>query len=283
MSNVYENAYRLIEAAKNVTKEKSARWRIKEVSIHCDGYKEPGYSGTGVALGNWNDVTRWNNEKNRSEVIDNTPSRLAKALEKLGIELEWGDEWTACSQCGGLVRTQPDSYSWTRSYTEYDGEVTCHECLDPEEHLESLEGDCGRANTIDKIDPAEHGYVLVKDDFEQGFYDGQDASPKLIAEALEKQGIYRYVFNIEGKGQFDVRFSVYIHESEKDKLNMEDFESEKTDGPSVSGALKCGLDAAMEQMKNLSGNGIKYASVNSDGTANVREVSPEEFIEGIKR
>ena len=39
------------------------------------------------------------------------------------------------------------------------------------------------------VELEEHGYVLVEGGFENGFYRGQDADPRLIAKALKDQGI----------------------------------------------------------------------------------------------
>lgn len=50
----------------------------------------------------------------------------------------------------------------------------------------------------------------------------------------------------------------------------------------MSDALERGLKEAAVKMKALDGDGIKFAQIQADGTANVRLVSPEEFVEGIK-
>jgi ferredoxin len=57
-------------------------------------------------------------------------SRVAKALESLGYEIEWSDEWAECSTCHGAVRTSPNGWGWKRSYyTSDDSEIYCHECV----------------------------------------------------------------------------------------------------------------------------------------------------------
>ena len=208
---------------------------------------------------------------------------MSKVLERAGIEIEWSDEWTSCCDCGKLVRTSGDSYSWTRSFTEYDGHVSCHECLesDPEGHLESLEGNPDTANTL-SINPGEHDYVCLGE-FERGFHHGQDGDPGLIAKVLEEQEYSRFLFNIDGVGQFDARFSVWLHESEGDDLDQEllmnRLQSEGN-GPSVSEALKRGLEEASREMSQLFGEGIKHAQVHGDGSATVKLVSPHDFIDG---
>jgi hypothetical protein len=275
-------ALRLCEAALNSAKTKHGKYRVEEVRINSDGFSEPGYSGDVIASGNWNNITHWDEEKRTSVAEDDIPERLGNALEKIGVELIWGDEWTECCECNKLVRTSGDSYSWTRSYVETDDGAVCLHCVDPKEHLENLEGETNKCNTIDRIDPADHGYIRINEDkFEHGLYGGQSADPVLIGKALEKQGIYRYLFNLDSVGQFDAKFSVYIHKDEFETFNKEEFEKAPVDGEDPAEVMKRGLQAASKQMATLEGEGIKYVKVVGD-QAEARLVSQEEFINGIK-
>jgi hypothetical protein len=197
------------------------------------------------------------------------------------VTIEWFDEWDSCCECSKLFRTSPDSYGWKPQYVATDNGCVCVECVDAEEHLKALEGNHHSANTIETIDPADHGYRLVKDGFEHGFHEGQDASPEKIAQALRAQGIERFLFQLDRVQQFDTSFSVYVHEDEADKLDEEAFEGAETDGPSVSGAMKRGLQEATLAMSQLAdGDGVKVATVHADGTATAKLVSPEDFIAG---
>ena len=79
-------------------------------------YAEPGYSLSegqeGILLANWNEV----------------PNRIQEGLEP-HAELVWSDEWAACCECGRAVRTSPDSYQWTPSFTLHnDCEILCLDC-----------------------------------------------------------------------------------------------------------------------------------------------------------
>jgi hypothetical protein len=78
-------------------------------------YAEPGYTQprAGVLMADWNVF----------------PSDIADVLEDLGYAVEWSDEWITCEDCGGAVRTQPDSYSWTPAYQIVDGAVLCRACV----------------------------------------------------------------------------------------------------------------------------------------------------------
>eukprot|EP00918_Siedleckia_nematoides_P069452 GHVU01151496.1.p2 GENE.GHVU01151496.1~~GHVU01151496.1.p2 ORF type:complete len:209 (-),score=36.71 GHVU01151496.1:621-1247(-) len=179
----------------------------------AEGYAEPGYDTpeAGVVFGDWNDRTSWNPETRETTTLDATPSRLARIFERMGLEVEWCDEWATCGECYRAVRTSPDCHSWLPSYLMGDGDLTCAECVesDPAPHLEAIEGDPNRGWTLD-IDPALHGYERHEDGFETGFHSGQDADPHAVAAKLEAEGVTRYLFRIDGTGQFDMTWSVYV-------------------------------------------------------------------------
>jgi hypothetical protein len=214
-------AERILGSAKSAAKKRHAdnpaiaRKIVSEIEYiqWSPGYAEPGYqtpaNGAGVYRANWNGLSEWDGRERKS--IDDTMPRLSAILEHIGAGIEWGDEWSDCYQCGKLVRTSPDSYGWQPSYirTE-DGEV-CHECVskDPEAYLLELEGDADRAWTLD-IDPADHGYTLLEEGFENGFHPGQNDDPREIAGRLRARGIDNFVFRLDSVGQFDASFSVYV-------------------------------------------------------------------------
>lgn len=275
------------ELANKSTEE--GKCRLQEITIHTHGYSEPGYMDADVvACGNWNDIDEWTG--NEHKTVDKAPSMAADFIEKLCDEhgltfsLEWSDEWAYCVECNKLIRTAPDSYSWTRYWDEEDGDYICGDCVtkNPEDYLLSLEGNHTSCATI-KLDLEKNGYVKVDGDFEHGFHVGQDASPELIANALREQGIQRFIFNLDGAGQFDINFSVYIHESEKDKLNKENFDETQKNGPSVSGALQRALQSCSLANENSGvpvGDGVRVIKCDSDGAAIVKTVSQQDFIEG---
>ena len=70
------------------------------------------------------------------------------------------------------------------------------------------------------LDPAQHGYVKVNDSqFENGWHPGQNDDPKAMSQLLRLNGIHRFLWDVSGVGQFDVRFDLYIHEEIKDELD----------------------------------------------------------------
>ena len=158
-------------------------------------YAEPGYSDpkSGILFADWNSCSR----------------RVQDLLESAGYSLEWGEEWTTCGGCGKALRTSPDSYSWLPSYVADCGFLLCNDCVDPESYLESLEDSPRKAITIDSIDPTDFGYILLDDSFENGFHPGQNDDPVKISKDLHAEGYKHLIFKIDGKGQFDISFSVW--------------------------------------------------------------------------
>ena len=202
------------------------------------------------------------------------------------MELEWSDEWETCSQCNKLVRSQPDSYSWTRQYWDTeDGEIVCVECVQehPEDYLESLEGSTSKCITIDGIDPTEHGYKLLEEGFQNGLYGGQSADPKKIGKSLQKQGVERFIFKMDSVGQFDCEFSVYVHEDDYEKLDKDDYEESEKAGPDPAQQMQEYLRDASAKMGQLpNAPGVKFSQPDpKDPTkAVVRTISPQDFIDG---
>jgi len=159
-SKVYARANRILEAARNDANSKAKNsndWQIRnkleEIQLH-NGYAEPGYSDPEcglVATGNWNEITKWvpietvdpvtgiTTRTGERQVISDVPARIGRLFEKLGIPTEWLDEWCECSHCGKIIRTEPDSYSRTPSYTIGEGELWCKECEPDEESNEETD------------------------------------------------------------------------------------------------------------------------------------------------
>lgn len=285
--HILQRVSRIIEAGANAAKTRQGRSQIECIRLCTVGYAEPGYddpkSGV-IAFGNWNKICRYNPSTRSFEDLDDTPCRVGKLLETLGVELEWEDEWATCDGCGKAVRIKPNSYSWQAYYAVTDDGITCGDCIqeDPTDYLRSLEGRTDTCITID-LDLEEHGYVLLEDDFEHGLHEGQDADPGLIAKALGDQGIERFLFVLDSTGQFDISFSVWVHQDEFARINAEAWQQAEKDGPSVAEGLRRALGDASRKMAELptvpGHPKVAKCDVHS-GTARVRTVTPQEFVEG---
>lgn len=146
-TKVQRRAWQLLEALQEQADQQAkldGNWIISNslqgIELHYCGYAEPGYTDPEcglIATGNWNEITSWFD--GQRTVISNIPKRLGDIFERMGIEIEWSDEWAACSDCQKLVRTQPDSYFWKPSFTLDDDELVCLECKPSEESEESEE------------------------------------------------------------------------------------------------------------------------------------------------
>lgn len=219
--NTAKRAHRVLEIAARMAQPLgwTVSGPIEEMWLHFDGYAEPGCNAPNgiVATGNWNEVTRWNGTERI--VVSDLPKRVGDIFERMGIECEWSDEWSTCSDCGKLVRTSADSYSWQPSYwlPPGAGELLCIECVkeDPIEYLQAHEGSTNTCLTIDSIDPEEHGYVKHNTDpYESGGHPGQTDHPEKVAKDLRACGIERFLFRLDENSQFYSRWSVYVHADE---------------------------------------------------------------------
>lgn len=284
----YKRVEMILEAAKFSAPTRQGENRIEEIQYYS-GYVEPGYtdpeSGI-VATCNWNAITTYNEETRKWDTVDNTIIRVAKIFEKLGIELEWSDEWRACDDCMKIFRISPDGHGWQPSYvTTEDGYQYCIDCIDAEEHLSNLEGNERAWNRIEQIDPEEHDYLLIQEGFEHGMCRGMDADPPRIAKLLREIGVRRFIFNQDEQSQFYIGFSVWMHEDEKHLLEAAKhaLETGETDGPSIAAAMERGLMEASRQADELRakgevGDGLVYSSISPD-RAETRVISQEDLLE----
>lgn len=280
---------RILEAARADAKRFDAEYDTWEFSSAVDAIQwAPEWADNrdapkgGIAYADWNDIGGYGDRNPYSKRARTLLKRVGDLLEQIGCELDWSDQVSTCDGCGKLIQTSPDCYSWQPEFVVGDGDITCAVCLADagESYLEGLEGN-ERESCICTVDPSDYGYVKVADELERGFHPGQDADPRVIAKALRAKGVSRFLFQVDSVGQFDASFSVWIHESESKKVS--ELSRDETDGPSVSEAMKRGLEAAAKQSAALQGEGVRYSQINEDGTATTRLISREDFIsKGIK-
>ena len=174
MKTIAQKAWRLLNAAQNVAKAYDAKhgtWvvssRVDEIDLHCDDTGAYADQSEGrdvvVASGNWNTIDKYDRATNTRVDVSTLPKRLGDAFERLGIPCEWSDQTSTCDGCGKLIRTDPDSYSWTPQYVISDGGIECAECVDHASHLETLHGQLDD-HVPSWIDPLAHGYTLHGED-----------------------------------------------------------------------------------------------------------------------
>lgn len=135
--------------------------------------------------------------------------------------IQWGfsDEYAVCDKTGKLIRTEPDSYSWTPDFFVNDrtGEIVCGDYVrdNPEEYIEwLLSNPEERANTILSEDDLEAaGFEKVEGDYESGWYDRNDSPAEILEKAREEYPDALFIFNITGQGQFAIQYDLWKSEN----------------------------------------------------------------------
>lgn len=185
--------------------DKALGWKGYFDLDYAMAYGEPGYTdpARGVLLANWNNV----------------PDHVQRALERRGFELEWSDEWIIDHDSSKVYRTQPDCYSWTPSFILNDwtnGEVIPHDSIREDASLRAdyienlLLNDSSHCDVIG-LDFTQDGFTKWDESFETGFHPGQTDSPdKVLARIQEARPDVDVIFQLDGKGQFDVHWSAWI-------------------------------------------------------------------------
>jgi hypothetical protein len=184
---------------------------VQWYSEYADGREAP----HGIVAANWNDADYYDAEsKTRVTYPERIESRLCAIFEKLGVEIEWSDQVSSCGDCDKCIQTEPDCYGWQPAFIVTDGDIFCSACAENEAEslLENAEG--GIWNMPD-IDPTEHGYVALPEEYQTGWHPGQTDDPKKVLRILAKEkGITRALVVIKDVGQFDSRWQVYVHADE---------------------------------------------------------------------
>ena len=219
--NTMDAARRLIRAATG--EEYGDGDMVTDITV---GYAEPGYGGLHsdtavVVFGNWNPKRFVRDGDSPLTNEESLAPRLAAALERIGVEIEWLDEWTTCSCCHKAVRTQPDSYSWTRYYVEHD-EYTSLICLDCfEDGFDDDEGlrEYGFVNDPERVLPdhisdnqlIDWGWEKHNGTFENGWY-GREDNPVAIFNRINDEADVPVdvVFKIDENQQFCLRFTAWV-------------------------------------------------------------------------
>lgn len=157
----------------------------------------------------------------------------SSVLDKYFPGSTWGfsDSYNICSECGKLIRTEPDSYSWEPDFFVNDGELVCGDDVrdDPDAYLETLYNNPKMANTIlTDSDLRNLGFELIKDGYESGMYDRHDDPEEILEKAMEEHPGMTFVFSISSNGQFATRFELWgkedtdVHESINEGVAVDD-------------------------------------------------------------
>lgn len=215
------------------------------VDGYAPGSDNHGASDAVIVMGNWNDKYRTVpgigsdpvlNELVGADgygrvLVSNVPSRLAAALERVGAEVEWYDNYGTCCECYKAVQTEPDSYSWTPPYVFGDNGYLCAGCAldDVESALEygGYLNDDSKAVTFCDGDALEAiGFTRWAGtngadgagEYAHGWYPGQSDTPADVDAAIREAHGYGVdvVFVIDSTGQFDLHFGAYYRPTDDD-------------------------------------------------------------------
>lgn len=180
------------------------------------GYAERGYHDdeTVWVLGDWNDRARLHNDP---PIPSDAPGRLFDALERIGVEGEWHDEWTKCSNCYRIVRDEPDSHGWKPFYVVLDdGDTLCGTCaLDPEWTDDCMGVYINRSDRVvtwcDESYLTDNGWTRYnQDEYQSGWHPGMDdKSATVAARITEAMPDHDYLFWLDESSQFYLGFSAF--------------------------------------------------------------------------
>lgn len=170
-------------------------------------------SNTQIVGGEFMIVEGWDDVKALEEATSLEMDEIAKIV--CGDTDNWGfsDEYTTCSDCGGLIKTSPNSYSWTPDFAIVnDCELLCGECIkaNPQGYLEDLINNPSKANTIlDSEDLEREGFKkLEENEYESGWYGKNDDPKKIFDNLSENYG--EVIFEISSSGQFCTNFVCWV-------------------------------------------------------------------------
>jgi hypothetical protein len=216
--DVFESATRLIKAA---TGDKYGDGMT--VTDIGKGIIESGYGDddTVWVAGDWNTKRFVREGEPPLTNAESMPARLGTALERIGVEILWSDQWYRCDGCFKAFLTQGDSYSWAPYYLETDGERICVDCF--KSGYETDEGirefgfvdnpDNAVPEFITDSDLIEWGWEKYNGTYENGWHPGQDDNPRVIFSHIkaDKPNV-EVIFRLSERSQFYLRFEAWFKE-----------------------------------------------------------------------
>lgn len=214
----------------------------------------------------------------------------------------WSDEWAQCDECFSAVRTQPDSYGWTRSYVDWEGQVVCHECItaDPGPFVDHLldrireeEGDQPIAlPTFMDLDQLPEGWLQLPVEMDSGLYRSNRCDdPHKLNAALYEMGVLS-LWQITDQGQFETEFCCYVrHKDFEEGVELDPSKLEElvdlVNQHMAPGAVARNMEAALKSVSLTPAppGHVKVVKIHADTeshSAEERDVPRAEFIDGIK-
>lgn len=192
---------------------------MDENSLHDEIYINWGKDNDGdfyVIFEEWKELERFIQIAKEVLELDGDAGEyeVEKALEASFV---FSDEYSTCSDCGAVIRTSPNSYHWQPDFYFGDGFIACNKCFNETEdyqeaYIQEKINDPKNAinGLISEGQLAELGFEKLNgDSYENGWHHGQTDDPQSIYDKLSDR-YEEIVFFIDGVGQFDVHFSVWV-------------------------------------------------------------------------
>jgi hypothetical protein len=189
---------------------------FNENSLWDDIFMQDGFDHDGdhySIFDGWDDVEKF--EVGVREVLGlGENDSVENALE---TNIVFSDEYSICDDCRHVIRTSPDSYSWQPDYYIGDGFIVCGDCFrdNSDYQTDYLEDKINNPKSavnglLSEEQIEELGFTKYNSDsYENGWHYGQNDSPEKIYDNLK--GEYEEIlFYIDGTGQFDIHFSVWV-------------------------------------------------------------------------
>lgn len=162
----------------------------------------------------------WDDVRTVESILDPKADIGPDSMESGAIDRafggNWGfsDEYAVCDDCGTVIRTSPDSYSWKPDFwLEAEEGYHCGDCVreDPDDYIEHLVDNPDEANTILSDDELRsRGFAKVNEDaYENGWYDRQDEPKDILAKAMGKEPNAEFLFSISSNAEFSTQFDLW--------------------------------------------------------------------------
>ena len=163
--------------------------------------------------GDWNDRTHYNRATGELVTMDDTPSRVLAALERVGVDCWWYDTCDRCAECHRLVDTEPTFGTAPTIWVDDAGHV-CVECVaeDLAAYTEDYVNNSDRAlpSQLDADAMIAAGWEYNSADYRSGWYGRHDSPAEILAEILadSPEGT-EVVFQVTDAHMFELAFTVW--------------------------------------------------------------------------
>lgn len=126
------------------------------------------------------------------------------------------DEIIICQNCGKACYAIPGYYGDPLSFIwACEDCLLCRDCFIEEDNLDYFVDNASIAlPEWAKPMLTDNNFSLLQCDYESGFHNGQDDDPKeILIKAQNAFPKKEFIFIIDGSGQFDINFSIYMREN----------------------------------------------------------------------